>query len=172
MLGRRPDIGFIPTPQAAIDTLLESVNVTASDVIYDLGCGDGRILITAASRYGASGVGIDIDPARIREATEQAERVGVSDLVEFRHEDLFESTFEEATIVILYLLPHLNLKLRPALFRQIKPGTCIVSVDFDMDDWVPEKTIQLDIVDETTLYFWHIPSVPFESSRCSENLPC
>ncbi len=158
---RRPDIAFIPTPQRAIEVLLESLQVKASDVIYDLGCGNGQILITAASRFGAQGVGIDIDPVRIQEAQTKAEEVGISDRLIFREQDLFESQFEEASIVVLYLLPHLNLKLRPSLLKQLKPGTRIVSIDFDMGDWQPERVIKLAIEEETTLYFWTVPKTSF-----------
>ena len=155
-MSRRPDIAFIPTPQAAIDRLLSELQVNAADVIYDLGCGEGQILITAAVRYGARGVGIDLDPVRIQAAQLKAERAGVDDRVEFREQDLFESEFEAASIVVLYLLPHLNLRLRPALWDQLKPGTRMVSIDFDMGDWQPEKVIRLEIEEETTLYFWTI----------------
>ncbi len=154
---RKPDIAFIPTPEGAIDALFNLAQITASDVVYDLGCGDGQILITAAQRVRSRGVGIDIDSIRIEQAQANAKRASVDDLVQFRHEDLFESQFEAATIVILYLLPHLNLKLRPALFRQLKPGTRIVSIDFDMGNWLPEQTLKLDIEEETTLYYWTIP---------------
>jgi ribosomal protein L11 methylase PrmA len=153
----RPDIGFIPTPQVAIEALLELAAVSTSDVVYDLGCGDGQILITAALKCPIQGIGIDIDPQRIHEAQEKARSFGVSDRIAFRQENLFQSTFTDATVVILYLLPHLNLKLRPALFRQLQPGTRIVSVDFDMGDWLPESVVKLDIEEETTLYFWRIP---------------
>lgn len=155
---RKPDIAFIPTPERAIDALLDLAQVTASDVVYDLGCGEGQILITAAQRVRSHGVGIDIDSVRIDQAQANAKQAGVSDLLQFRHEDLFESQFEAATVVILYLLPHLNLKLRPALFHQLKPGTRLVSIDFDMGDWRPEQTLKLDIEEETTLYRWTIPS--------------
>lgn len=158
---RRPDIAFIPTPQRAIEVLLEALQVNESDVIYDLGCGDGQVLITAALRFGARGVGIDIDPIRIQAAQTKAEQAGISDRLTFREQDLFESRFEEASIVVLYLLPHLNLKLRPALLEQLKPGTRIVSIDFDMGDWQPEKVIKLAIEEETTLYFWTVPSTEF-----------
>lgn len=154
---RRPDIAFIPTPQPAIEVLLEALQVAESDVIYDLGCGDGRVLITAALRFGARGVGIDIDPVRVQEAQTKAEGMGISDRLTFREQDLFESRFEAASIVILYLLPHLNLKLRPRLLEQLKPGTRIVSIDFDMGDWQPENVIKLEIEEETTLYFWIVP---------------
>lgn len=155
---RRPDIAFIPTPEAAIETLLEVLQVNDSDVIYDLGCGDGRILISAASQFGARGVGIDLDPLRVKEAQAKADELGIRDLVKFQEADLFTSRFEDASIVVLYLLPHLNLRLRPALFEQLKPGTRIVSIDFDMGDWLPEKVIKLDIEEESTLYFWTIPA--------------
>lgn len=155
---RRPDIAFIPTPEAAIETLLEVLQVNDSDVIYDLGCGDGRILISAASQFGARGVGIDLDPLRVKEAQAKADELGIRDRVKFQEADLFTSRFEDASIVVLYLLPHLNLRLRPALFEQLKPGTRIVSIDFDMGDWLPEKVIKLDIEEESTLYFWTIPA--------------
>ncbi|BAU11534.1 putative SAM-dependent methyltransferase [Leptolyngbya sp. NIES-3755] len=153
---RRPDIAFIPMPELAIEVLLKELQVRDTDVIYDLGCGNGQVLVTAAVQSGIRGVGIDIDPVRIQEARSNAEQAGVSDRLSFREADLFESRFEEASIVILYLLPHLNLRLRPALFEQLKSGTRIVSIDFDMGDWQPEKTIKLDIEEETTLYFWTI----------------
>lgn len=143
-------------PELAIEVLLKELQVKDTDVIYDLGCGNGQVLVTAAVECGARGVGIDIDPVRIQEARSNAEQAGVSDRVTFREADLFESRFEDASIVILYLLPHLNLKLRPALFEQLKPGTRIVSIDFDMGDWQPEKTIKLDIEEETILNFWTI----------------
>ncbi|MCY6493164.1 SAM-dependent methyltransferase [Leptolyngbya sp. GGD] len=155
---RRPDIAFIPTPEAAIETLLEVLQVNDSDVIYDLGCGDGRILISAALQFGARGVGIDLDPLRVKEAQAKADELGIRDRVKFQEADLFTSRFEDASIVVLYLLPHLNLRLRPALFEQLKPGTRLVSIDFDMGDWLPEKVIKLDIEEESTLYFWTIPA--------------
>lgn len=164
---RRPDIAFIPTPQTAIDVLLDTLNVNEFDVIYDLGCGDGQILTTAALKHGAQGIGIDIDPIRVQEAQTKADELGISDRVKFQEADLFASRFEEASIVILYLLPHLNLKLRPALFEQLRPGTRIVSIDFDMGDWLPEKVIKLDIEEESTLYFWTIP----EPSQQSNSQP-
>ncbi len=157
---RRPDIGYIPTPPHVVDALLTLAQVTADDVLYDLGCGDGRILITAAQRFGARGVGIDIDRDRIQESIHNAEAAGVSHLVQFHCQNLYTSDFKEATVVILYLLPHLNLKLRPQLFAQLQPGTRIISHDFDMGDWQPEAVLQIPIeADETaTLYAWTIPN--------------
>jgi ubiquinone/menaquinone biosynthesis C-methylase UbiE len=129
--------------------------VTKNDVLYDLGSGDGRIPVTAAQKFGTRGVGIDINPERIREANANAQKAGVTDLVEFRNQDLFQADFSEATVVTLYLLPSLNVKLRPELFRQLKPGTRIVSHDFDMGDWKPERVVQT--TDGSTVYLWTIP---------------
>ncbi|OGA02850.1 MAG: hypothetical protein A3I00_09975 [Betaproteobacteria bacterium RIFCSPLOWO2_02_FULL_64_12] len=150
---RRPDVIYVPTPQAVVQKMLQMARVTSRDLVYDLGCGDGRILIEAAKRYGARGVGIDIDPERIAEARANARAAGVTQLVQFRLADLFESDFSRATVVTLYLLPSLNLKLRPKLWKELKPGTRVVSHDFDMGDWKPEQTVQ---VDNRTVYFWTI----------------
>ncbi len=159
MTHHKPDIGFIPTPQAVLEGMLDLLQVTPQDVIYDLGCGDGRILIAAAQRFGAQGVGIDVDRDRIQEATANAIAAGVGDRVTFHHQNLYESDFRPATIVILYLLTHLNLKLKPQLLAQLKPGTRVVSHDFDMGDWLPDQVIQIPIeADEiATLYYWVIP---------------
>ena len=123
--------------------------------ILDLGSGDGRIPVTAAKKFGIRAVGIDIDPDRIKEANANAKRNGVENLVKFRNEDLFRADFREATVVTLYLLPDLNVKLRPKLWRELKPGTRIVSHQFDMGDWKPEKTIDLN---GRTIYFWTVPA--------------
>jgi len=164
---RRPDIGFIPTPSPVVDALFTLVQVTSDDVLYDLGCGDGRILITAAQRFGARGVGIDIDGDRIQASIRNAAAAEVSHLLQFRCQDLYTSDFKDATIVILYLLPHLNLKLRPHLFAQLQPGTHILSHDFDMGDWLPEKTLQIPIeADEiATLYTWTLPHHNSQTTR-------
>ncbi|MEX0267913.1 cyclopropane-fatty-acyl-phospholipid synthase family protein [Leptolyngbyaceae cyanobacterium UHCC 1019] len=163
----KPDIGFIPTPPAVLEGMLDLLQVTPQDVIYDLGCGDGRILIAAAQRFGAKGVGIDVDGDRIQEATANVKTAGMGDRVTFHHQNLYESDFSPATIVILYLLTHLNLKLKPHLFRQLKPGTQIVSHDFDMGDWTPEKVIKIAIeADEiATLYYWTMPFDPVASDQ-------
>jgi ribosomal protein L11 methylase PrmA len=157
MSQRKPDIGYIPTPIEIVEAMLTWVKVSADDVLYDLGSGDGRIAIAAAQQLGTRGVGIDIDPQRIREANENAKKAGVTHCVEFRQQDLFESEFGEASVVFLYLLPHLNLRLRPKLFRQLKPGTRIVSRDFDMGEWKPDQTIQIQSLEEAILYYWVIP---------------
>jgi SAM-dependent methyltransferase len=151
---RRPDVVYVPTPPEVVDAMLKVASVKPGDVVYDLGSGDGRIVIAAAQRYGVRGVGIDIDPQRIAEARENAEQVSVTHLVTFREEDLFKADFSEATVVTLYLLPSLNLKLRPRLWKELKPGTRVVSHAFDMGDWKPEQTLN---VDGRMVYFWRIP---------------
>lgn len=151
---RPPDVIFVPTPQELVDDMLRLADVKKGDVLYDLGSGDGRIPITAAKRYGIRAVGIDIDPDRIKEANANAARAGVTKLVTFRQEDLFQAGWKEATIVTLYLLPDLNLKLRPRLLKELKPGTRIVSHQFDMGDWRPEKKLEME---GRTIYFWTVP---------------
>src|SRR5688572_20645774 len=122
---QQPDVIYVPTPHDVVDDMLRLANVRKGDVLYDLGSGDGRIAIAAAKKFGIKAVGIDIDPDRIREATENARKAGVTDLVQFRQEDLFKADFREATVVTLYLLPDLNVKLRPRLWEELKPGTRI-----------------------------------------------
>jgi SAM-dependent methyltransferase len=152
---RTPDVIFVPTPNDVVDKMLEMAKVTANDLVYDLGSGDGRIVITAAQRYHARGVGIDIDPERIKEATANARRAGVSDRVKFIQGDLFEADISAATVVALYLLTELNLKLRPKLMRDLAPGTRVVSHAFGMGDWKPERTAD---VGGATVYLWRIPA--------------
>ncbi len=122
----KPGIGYIPTSQEVVGAMLTLAKLTADDILYDLGSGDGRIVIAATQQFGARGVGIEIDPLCIREANENAQRVQMNSRVEFRQQDLLESDFSEATVVTLYLLPHLNIRLRPKLFRQLKPGTRVI----------------------------------------------
>src|ERR687892_858762 len=141
---RTPDVIFVPTPQEVVDAMLEMAKVTGNDVIYDLGSGDGRIPITAAKKYGARGIGIDIDPQRIKEANENLQQAGVGDKVKFLNQDLFETNISEASVVTLYLLPSLNIKLMPKLMKELKPGTRIVSHSFDMGDWKPEKELDVN----------------------------
>ncbi len=152
---RQPDVIFVPTPQSIVEQMLELANVKPGDVVYDLGCGDGRVVITAAKQYGVRAVGIDIDPERINQSLENARKAGVEDRVSFRNEDLFEADIREATVVTLYLLHSLNLKLRPKLWKELKPGTRIVSYNFDMGDWPPEKKVG---VMSGTIYLWTIPA--------------
>jgi len=153
---RKPDIGYIPSPPEVVAAMLTLAEVTSEDILYDLGSGDGRIAIAAAQR-GSRSVGIDIDPERIWEANENALKASVRNRVVFRQQDLFESNFGEATVVVLYLLPQLNLRLRPKLFHQLRPGTRIVSRDFDMGDWKPERRVLIQLPEECTLYYWVIP---------------
>ena len=151
---REPDVHYVPTPQAVVDAMLKMAAVTRTDVVYDLGCGDGRIPITAAARYGARGVGIDIDPRRISEAHENAKLAGVTGRVAFLIQDLFTSDFEDATVVTLYLSPSLNQRLIPKLKAELKPGARIVSHAFDMGPtWPPEKKAE---VAGKTIYYWTI----------------
>jgi SAM-dependent methyltransferase len=152
---RQPDVIYVPTPRGVIDEMLRMAKVRADDVLYDLGCGDGRIVITAAQEFGTRGVGIDIDPQRIREANENAQQAGVTDRVRFLNEDLFEADISQATVVTLYLLESLNEKLRPKLLRELKPGTRIVSHDFKMGDWEPEQALEMNGL---RVYFWTVPA--------------
>jgi ribosomal protein L11 methylase PrmA len=152
---RQPDVIFVPTPQEVVEDMLRLVDVKKGDVLYDLGSGDGRIPVTAAKKYGIRATGIDIDPERIKEANENAKKAGVTKLVEFRQEDLFKARFKDATVVTLYLLPDLNVKLRPRLLAELKPGTRIVSHQFDMGDWAPDKKLESN---GRTVYFWTIPA--------------
>jgi ribosomal protein L11 methylase PrmA len=151
---RRPDVIYVPTPEAVVEAMLQVANVGKNDIVYDLGCGDGRIPVTAAKKYGATGVGIDIDPQRIKEAKENVAKNNVGDKVTIVQGDLFEQDLSKATVVTLYLLPSLNVKLMPKLMKELKPGTRIVSHAFDMGDWKPEK--ELD-VEGRKVYFWTIP---------------
>ena len=151
---RTPDVIFVPTPNDVVNKMLEMAQVTAKDTVYDLGCGDGRIVITAAQRYGCRGVGIDIDPERIREATENVQKGKVADKVKFIQGDLFEADISAATVVTLYLLTELNLKLRPKLMKDLRPGTRVVSHAFSMGDWKPERT---EHVNGASVYLWRIP---------------
>lgn len=147
---------YVATPQEVVDRMLQLAGVTDKDVVYDLGCGDGRIVIAAAQKYGAHGVGVDIDPERITESQANARRAGVEKLVTFKLEDAMTVDVSKATVVTLYLLSASNLKLRPLLTRQLAPGARIVSHAFSMGDWEPAKVEQYE--DERgitrTLYLW------------------
>ena len=153
---RKPDVPYVPTPQPVVDRMLEIAKVGKNDVVYDLGCGDGRIVITAARDRGARGVGIDLNPERIAEAKANAESAGVNNQVKFMVGDLFTADFSEASVVTLYLLPDVNRALRPQLWKQLKIGTRVVSHDFDMGpEWPPE---QIERVGTKTIYYWTITS--------------
>jgi cyclopropane fatty-acyl-phospholipid synthase-like methyltransferase len=151
---RPPDVKYVPTPQSAVDAMLELARVTASDVVYDLGSGDGRIPITAAQKYGARGVGIEIDSYYLRWAYDNVAKAGVADRVLFLNQDLFEADISPATVVTLFLLPRLNQQLIPKFKRELRRGTRVVSHQFDMgEQWPPEQTRD---VDGLTIYLWTI----------------
>jgi SAM-dependent methyltransferase len=151
----KPDVIYVPTPQPVVDAMLELADVKRSDIVYDLGSGDGRIVITAAKRYGASGVGIEIDPALVEKARENAAAAGVSNRVRFVSQNLFTANISKASVVTLYLLQSINERLRPKLVRELKPGTRIVSHVFNMGpEWPPEKTIT---VERSRVFLWSIP---------------
>lgn len=153
----RPDIAYIPTPYDAVDAMLELAQVSANDVLYDLGCGDGRLLIRAAQRWGTRGVGIDIDPNCIQQTQQNAHIAGVAHLIALQQGNLYESDITAATVVTLYLLPHLNARLCPQLWQQLRPGTRIVSHQFDMGDWEPDEMLPLpQSEEESILYLWKI----------------
>jgi precorrin-6B methylase 2 len=156
---RAPDVHYEPTPPEVVDVMLRLANVKAGDVVYDLGCGDGRIVISAARDFGARGVCIDIDPQRIAESQENARAAGVADHIRFVNQDLFVTDLSEATVVMLFLSPGLNLKARPKLLRELKPGARIVSHWHDMDDWKPQKTVRVQGNGrERPVYLWTIPA--------------
>ena len=147
---------YVPTPQEVVDRMLQLARVTKGDVVYDLGCGDGRIPITAAKVYGARGVGVDIDPLRIAESNANAVAAGVTDLVTFQLQDAMKTDVSPATVVTLYLLSAANLKLRPLLTSQLKPGARIVAHNFSMGDWEPDKVDRFTDTSNSrrTLYLW------------------
>ena len=148
------DVPYVPTPQKVVDGMLKLADVKKGDVVYDLGCGDGRIVITAAKEYGATGIGVDLNPDRIEEANANAEEAKVEGKVTFHEGDLFKFDFSKADVLTLYLLPDVNLKLRPKIQSEMKPGSRIVSHAFDMGEWEPDKKIK---VDGKTIYLWIIP---------------
>jgi tRNA G37 N-methylase Trm5 len=153
---RSPDVVFVPTPYEAVEGMLKVAKVGKSDVVYDLGSGDGRIPIMAVQKYNAArAVGIDINPERIKEAEANLKAAGVGDRVRFLNEDLFQANIGEATVVTLYLLPSLNVKLLPKLLAELKPGTRIVSHAFEMGSWKPQQTLNAG---GSTVYFWTIPA--------------
>ncbi|PSQ85542.1 MAG: SAM-dependent methyltransferase [Bacteroidetes bacterium QH_2_63_10] len=151
---QKSDVPYVPTSKPVVNRMLEMAAVDSSDVVYDLGSGDGRIVIQAAKKYGAQGVGIEIDPELVRKARKNARKAGVSDLVEFRQGDLFKADISAATAVTLYLLPSVNEKLRPKLFDELTPGTPVVSHDFNMGEWEPEEKVDMD---GDLIYRWTIP---------------
>lgn len=171
----RPEVPYVPTPEEVVKEMLKMANVSENDVLYDLGCGDGRIVITAAKEIGCRGVGIDIDPDRIEESQANAKKAGVEDKVEFHLMDLFDADLSQATVVTLYLLSKVNLRLRPKLFRELRAGTRVVSHDFSMGTWRSDKSAVVedkllnyksvheplsfgDYWDKHNVYFWILPA--------------
>jgi ribosomal protein L11 methylase PrmA len=147
------DSPYVPTEHNVAEGMLKLAGVKATDVVYDLGCGDGRLVIMAAKNFGARGVGVDIDPVRIQEARANAKLYKVENLVRFEESDLFTADLHSATVVILYLLPHSNLRLRPKLLSDLKPGTRVVAHSFNMGEWEPEKEEE---VNGAIIYLWTI----------------
>jgi SAM-dependent methyltransferase len=154
------DVPYVPTPPEVVDEMLRLAGVKAGDILYDLGCGDGRIVIAAAKRFGIKAVGIDIDPVRITESNNNAETAGVTGKVRFIQQNLFEADFRDATVVTMYLLTSVNRRLRPKLLAELKPGTRLVSHSFDMGEWKPDKTslVTTSYDDERAVYFWIVPA--------------
>lgn len=152
---RKLDVWYVATPHEVVDRMLYEAKIKATDIVYDLGCGDGRMVIAAAKQYGTRGVGVDMDPARIREARANAKAQGVEQLVTFRIGDMFETDLREATVVMMYLLPELNRRLKPKLFAELPPGARVVSHDFDMGkSWPPDRSINLGA---DGIYVWVMP---------------
>ena len=160
-------IPYVPTTMPVVAKMLELASVSKDDLVYDMGCGDGRILIMAAKKYGARGVGIDLDPVRIAEAKKNAEEEGVSHLVEFRAEDGTKTDISKATVVTLYMFKWFNNALRPKL-QKLKPGSRVVAHDFDIDDWKPTRVEHIsrpsedgaDWAESRTLYYWLVGETP------------
>ena len=150
----RLDVPYVPTAQTTVDEMLKIANVTAKDYVIDLGSGDGRIVVSAA-KLGATAMGVDINPQRIKESHENAKAAGVTDKVKFFQQDLFQTKFSDATVLTIYLLPSVNVRLRPTILNDMKPGTRVVSHDFDMGDWKPDQ--QKDLGTDQ-VYFWIVPA--------------
>jgi hypothetical protein len=159
------DVPFVPTPQTVVDAMLKIAQVRPGDFVMDLGSGDGRIVITAARHYGAEGLGIEYDESLIERANKAAEEAGVADRVSFIKQDLFDTDLSQATVLTLYLLPEVNMGLRPRILEQLRPGARVVSHDWDMGDWAPDAKIVVDAPDKdvgahqkSTVYMWVVPA--------------
>jgi tRNA G37 N-methylase Trm5 len=151
-------VPYVPTPQEVVERMLELVQVKKGDVVYDLGSGDGRIVVTAAKKYGVKAIGFEIDPERIKESQENIKKAGVGHLVEIRQQDIRTVDLSPASVLTMYLLPEVNLMIRPNIWKQMKPGSRVVSHDFDMGDWKALKTEHIKDGSswEHTLYLWHV----------------
>ena len=158
-LARAPDVPYEPTPPEVVEEMLRLAALRSTDVVYDLGCGDGRIVIAAVRTSGARGVCVDIDPQRIEESRRNAVAAGVEKRITFRTEDLFTTRFQDATVVMLFLWPEINLRLRPRLLRELRPGTRVVSHWHDMGDWTPEKMVAVEAAGRSRpVYYWTVPA--------------
>jgi tRNA G37 N-methylase Trm5 len=151
-------VPYVPTPQEVVDRMLELAQVKKGDVVYDLGSGDGRIVVTAARKYGVKAIGFEIDPERIKESTENIKKAGIGHLVEIRQQDIRSVDLSAASVLTMYLLPEVNLMIRPNIWKQMKAGSRVVSHDFDMGDWKPLKTVNIKDSSnwDHTLYLWHV----------------
>ncbi len=163
--GKELDTPYVPTPQAVVDKMLDMAQVKAGDVVIDLGSGDGRIMITAARRHGAQGFGVEIDPRLVQRSNEEARRLGIADRVKFLRQDLFNTDFHEANVLTLYLLPDVNIALRPKILAELKPGTRVLSHDYDMREWRPDAEETIPAPDKTVgmrkesmVYLWVVPA--------------
>ena len=154
------DVPYVPTPQPVVTAMLQLAKLTKDDYLIDLGCGDGRIVVSAARDFGARGLGVDIDPQRITEAVANAKQAGVTDKATFRRANLFNTDFSKADVLTMYLLPEVNLKLRPVILKTLRPGTRVVSHDFDMGDWQADQTTTVE-GDGSTLYLWIFPALAY-----------
>jgi SAM-dependent methyltransferase len=153
------DIPYVPTNMAVVDAMLEFAKVQADDIVYDLGCGDGRLFVTAAARHGAGAVGVDLDARRIADSRARAKEEGVTERVRFYHADLFQTDFPEASVLLMYLLPSVNRALRPRILRQMRPGSRVVSHDFDMGDWEPDGHREVIVRElDHHVFFWRVPA--------------
>ncbi len=159
---RQANVPYVPTPEKVVDRMLKLANVSSNDVLYDLGSGDGRIPITAVQKYGASrATGIEINPQLVQRSRENSQNAGVTDRVAFLQQDLFQTDLSQATVVTLYLLPSVNLQLQPKLLQELKPGTRIISHDFDMGEWKPERVERVQgPARQHTIYYWVVPENP------------
>lgn len=164
---RPADVPYVPTPDEVVDKMFELASVKGDDILYDLGSGDGRIVIRAAQKFGTRGVGVEINPRLVQLSRENAKKAAVADRVQFLQQDLYKTDFSKATVVMLYLLPHVNMQLRPKLLRELKPGTRIVSHNYDMGDWKPERVVQMEALGYThTIYYWVVPKLsPYNNVR-------
>ena len=153
----KKDVPYVPTPEPVVEKMIELAKVTPEDIAYDFGCGDGRLVIAAVKAGAKRGLGVDIDPQRIKEANENAKAAGVTDKVEFKEADLFTMDFKDATVLTMYLLPSVNMKLRPKILEEMKPGSRVVSHAFDMEDWEPEQEVTVEPGGQT-VYMWTVPA--------------